>query len=71
MDPILVGVLLSVAFGLFAGSVAWLRSYIRRVETRLDRLEGKVDGLILALARAGFLVDPQSPQAPAPTDPPG
>ena len=71
MDPTLVGVLLSVAFGLFAGAVAWLRSDIRRVETRLDRLESKVDGLILALARAGFLVDPQSPQPPSPTDPPG
>ena len=61
MDPALVGVLLTVAFGLFAGAVTWLRSDVRRVEARIDRLESKVDSLILALARAGFLVDPQSP----------
>ncbi len=34
---------------------------------RMDRLEAKVDSLILALARAGWLVDPQAPQPP--TDP--
>ena len=39
----------------------------RETNARIDRLEGKVDMLILALARAGFLVDPQSP-SPA-TDP--
>lgn len=37
---------------------------IDRLEDRFDRLEGKVDSLILALARAGFLVDPQSPTEP-------
>ena len=78
MDPALLGVLLSVAFGLFAGAVAWLRSDIkelraenradhRETNARIDRLEGKVDLLILALARAGFLVDPQSPQPPDPS----
>ena len=36
----------------------------RETNARIDRLEGKVDLLILALARAGFLVDPQSPQPP-------
>ncbi len=36
---------------------------------RIDRLEAKVDSLILALARAGWLVDPQAPEPP--TDPPG
>ena len=39
----------------------------RETTARIDRLEGKVDMLILALARAGFLVDPQSP--PPATDP--
>ena len=39
----------------------------RETNARIDRLEGKVDLLILALARAGFLVDPQSPQPPDPS----
>ena len=30
------------------------------------RLEGKLDMLILALARAGFLIDPQAPPPPDP-----
>ena len=64
MDPALVGVLLTAAFGLFAGAVTWLRSDIRRVEARIDRLEGKLDMLILALAQAGILVDPQPPSDP-------
>ena len=34
----------------------------RETSARIDRLEGKVDTLIVALARAGFLVDPQSPE---------
>ena len=36
----------------------------RETNARIDRLEGKVDVLILALARAGFLVDPQPPTEP-------
>ena len=32
----------------------------RETNARIDRLEGKVDMLIVALARAGFLVEPQS-----------
>ena len=36
----------------------------RETNARIDRLEGKLDMLILALARAGFLVDPQAPQPP-------
>ena len=39
----------------------------RETNARIDRLEGKVDMLIAALARAGFLVDPQSPASA--TDP--
>ena len=39
----------------------------RETNARIDRLEGKVDVLILALARAGFLTDPQTP--PPATDP--
>lgn len=38
----------------------------RETNARIDRLEGKLDGLILALGRAGFLVDPQAPQPPSP-----
>lgn len=38
----------------------------RETNARIDRLEGKVDQLILALATAGFLVDPQA--SPPPTD---
>ena len=37
----------------------------RETNARIDRLEGKVDMLILALARAGFVVDPQAPQPPS------
>ena len=68
MDPTLVGVFLTAAFGVFAGALAWLRSDIHRVETRLDSLEekltGKVDGLILALARAGDFTESQVPEPP-------
>ena len=59
MDPtiaaIVIGVLLTVAFGAFATAFAWLRSDLG---SRLERLEAKVDGLIMALARSGHLVDP-------------
>lgn len=41
----------------------------RETNARIDRLEWKLDTLILALARAGFLVDPQAPEPPA--DPSG
>ena len=34
----------------------------RETNARIERLEGKVDALILALARAGFLVDANAPQ---------
>ena len=68
MDPTLVGVFLTAAFGVFAGAFAWLRTDIHRVETRLDSLEekltGKVDGLILALARAGYFAESQVPEPP-------
>ena len=59
MDPTIaatvIGVLLTVAFGAFATAFAWLRSDLG---SRLERLEAKVDGLIMALARSGHLVDP-------------
>ena len=41
------------------------RAEHRETNARIDGLEGKLDMLILAWARAGLLVDPQ-----APTDPP-
>ena len=57
MDPALVGVLLTVAFGLFAGAVTWC-SDIRRVE-------GKLDGLVMALVRSGSLTDWQASGPPS------
>lgn len=64
MDPTVaatvIGVLMSFAFGAFATAFAWLRSDLG---SRLDRLESKVDGLIMALARSGQLVDPASSDA--------
>ena len=79
MDPAiaatLIGVMVSALLGVFAGAFHLLRSDIkeyraenradhRETNVRIDRLEGKVDMLILALAQAGFLVDPQSPSDP-------
>ena len=67
MDPALVGVLLTVAFSVFVGALAWLRS---DVDARFDRLESKLDGLIMALARSGHLAEPQAPAAAAAATPP-
>ena len=70
MDPALVGVLLTVAFGVFVDALAWLRS---DVNARFDRLESKLDGLILALARSGHLTEPHalaSAPPPSATEPP-
>ena len=69
MDPTIaatvIGVLLTVAFGALATMFAWLRSDTNarfdKVDARFDRLEAKVDGLILGLARNGFLTDPEVP----------
>ena len=66
MDPTIaatvIGVLLSVAFGAFATAFAWLRadmnSRFDKVDTRFERLEAKVDSLIMALARSGQLTEP-------------
>ena len=76
----LIGIMVAALLGVFAGAFHLLRSdlkelraenraYHRETNARIDRLEGKVDSLLLALARAGFLVDPQVPQPP--TDPQG
>jgi len=61
----LIGVLVAALLGVFASAFHLLRSDIRDTNRRIDRLEGKLDGLILALARAGILVDPQPPEPPA------
>ena len=70
MDPTIaatvIGVLLSVAFGAFATAFAWLRSDViarldkmdDKSDARFERLEAKVDGLIMTLARSGHLMDP-------------
>ena len=79
MDPAiaatLIGVLVAALLGVFVGAFHLLRSDLKELRTenradhretnaRIDRLEGKVDMLILALASAGFLVDPQTPSEP-------
>ena len=84
MDPAiaatLIGIMVSALLGVFAGAFHLLRSDLRHLRAenradhretnaRIDRLDGKLDSLIMALARAGFLVDPQLPQPP--TDPQG
>lgn len=51
----LIGVLGSALVGVLAGAFHLLRSDIRRVE-------GKLDNLVLALARSGYLTDAQSPE---------
>ena len=66
MDPTIaatvIGVLLSVCFAAFATAFAWLRSDMNarfdKVDTRFERLEAKVDGLIRRLARSGLLTEP-------------
>ena len=80
MDPAvaatLIGILCAALLGVFAGAFHLLRSDLRdlrtenradhrETSTRIERLEGKVDALIMALARAGFLVDPKAPQPPS------
>ena len=45
------------------------RAEHRETNTRIDRIEGKLDMLILALGRAGFLIDAHPPQPPS--DPQG
>ncbi len=66
MDPAvaatLIGVLGTALIGVAAGAFQLLRSDIRRVE-------GKLDDLVLALARAGYLTDPQAPEPPADSRP--
>lgn len=73
MDPTIaatvIGVLLTVAFGAFGTAFAWLRSDLGsrldkmddKADARFDRLEAKVDGLIMTLARNGYLTDPEVP----------
>ena len=68
MDPTIaatvIGVLMSVAFGAFATAFAWLRSDMNtrfdKMDARSERLEAKVDGLIMRLARSGYLTDPDA-----------
>ena len=73
MDPAiaaaLIGIMVAALLGVFASAFHLLRSDLRDTDKRIDRLEGKLDGLILALARAGFLGDPHPPQPPS--DPQG
>lgn len=77
MTVVVVGIVVSALLGVFAGACHLLRSDLkecrsearanhRDINSRFDRLEAKLDRLILALGRAGFLVDPQAPQAPQP-----
>ena len=61
----LIGILVAALLGVFASAFHLLRADIRDTNKRIDRLEAKLDMLILALARAGLLVDPQAPQPPS------
>ena len=75
MDPTIaatvIGVLLSVCFAASATAFVWLRSdVIARLDTmddkgdaRFERLEAKVDGLIMTLARTGHLTEPENSDA--------
>lgn len=76
MTVVVVGIVVSALLGVFAGACHLLRSDLKEcryearadhhdTNSRFDRLEAKLDGLILALAQAGFLVDPQSPEPPS------
>ena len=82
MDPAiaatLIGIMVSALLCVFAGAFHLLRSDLRdlraenradhrETNARIDRLDGKLDSLIMALARAGFLVDPQPPTAEPPS----
>ena len=82
MDPAiaatLIGIMVSALLGVFAAAFHLLRSDLKdfrtenradHIETnkRIDRLGGKLDGLILALAQAGIPVQPT--QSPPSTDP--
>ena len=66
MDPTIaatvIGVLLSVCLAALATAFTWLRADMNagfdKVDDCFERLEEKVDGLIMALARSGQLVDP-------------
>ena len=73
MDPAiaaaLIGIMVAALLGVFATAFHLLRSDLRDTNKRIDRLDAKLDGLLLALARAGLLVDPQVPQPPS--DPQG
>ena len=84
MDPeiaaTLIGIMVAALLGVFAGAFHLLRSDLkelraenradhRETNARIDRLEGKVDSLLLALARAGYLTDPQVPEPPANSTP--
>ena len=73
--------MVTALLGVFAAAFHLLRSDLkelraenradhRETNARIDRLEGKLD-MILALARAGFLVDPQPPHSSPPAEPPG
>ena len=80
MDPAvaatLIGILCAALLGVFASAFHLLRSDLRDLRAdnrgtnaRIDRLEGKLDGLILALTQAGIPVQPM--QGPPPSDPQG
>ena len=66
MDPAiaatLIAVLASALIGVLAGAFHLLRSDIRRVE-------GKLDNLVLALARAGYLTDAKTSEPLANSSP--
>lgn len=75
----LLGVALAALVAACGAGFGLVFRRLDRLEDKFDRLETKVDNLIMALARSGVLIDPQaaSPGAvppttgsPSPTDQP-
>ncbi|MCY4666262.1 MAG: hypothetical protein OXC00_16530 [Acidimicrobiaceae bacterium] len=56
----LLGIALAALVAACGAGFRWLRSDLKRLEDKFDRLETKVDNLIMALARSGVLIDPQA-----------
>ena len=64
----LLGAALAALVAACGAGLRWLRSDLKRLEDKFDRLDEKVDNLIMALARSGLLIDPQA-AAPAAANP--
>ena len=66
----LLGVALAALVAACGAGFRVLYSRLDRLEDKADRLEAKVDSLIMALARSGVLIEPLAKARPPPRDPP-